>query len=134
MKVPWFHRSRFPGDMLRRLDVLGRFEFDSRRSGIGDSSMIWDGCQAPFLDDLTNDRERFLADLRALVAGDTTGFVAYGASRLVTNLIGYEYRSDDALALLDGAIAFKRARGLPRGRYNDYEWRRWLETGGQAPV
>jgi hypothetical protein len=134
MKVPRFRRSRFPRDMLHRLDVLGRFEFDPQRSGIGDSSMIWRDCQAPFLDDLTNDRDRFLADLRALVAGDITGFIAYGASQLVTNLIGYEYRTDDALALLDGAIAFKRARGLPRSRYNDYEWRRWMETGGQAPV
>ena len=134
MKVPRFRRSRFPRDMLQRLDMLGRSEFDPQRSGIDDASMIWRECQAPFLADLTNDRDRFLADLHALVAGDTTGFIAYGASRLVANLVGYEYQSDDALALLDGAIAFKRARGLPRSRYNSYEWRRGMETGGQAPV
>jgi len=119
--------------MIERLTLLGRFEFDPQRSGI-DPAVIWRDCQAPFLDDLTNDRDRFVADLRALVDGDTSGFAAFGASRLVTDMIGYEYRSEDALALLDGAIAFKRARGLSGPHFNSYEWERWHEIGGQAPV
>jgi hypothetical protein len=90
----------------------------------------WEHCQAPFLDDVRNDRDGFLADLRALVAGDTTGFPALGASCLYFDLVDRSCRTEDALAIIDGGIAFKRARGLPSASLTGYEWKRWVEVNG----
>lgn len=42
----------------------------------------------------------------------------------------FEYRSENALAIMDDAIAFKRARGLPSARLTGYEWQRWCEKHG----
>ena len=122
-------RSRFPGDMMRRLEILGRFEMDPITSGI-DAGRVYSECMVPFSADATADPDGFLSDLRALVAGDTGGFARYGASRLVLELLGPHLRTDDALALLDGAIAFKRERGLASAHLTGYEWKRWLEANG----
>ena len=121
--------SRFPADMLERLDLLGRFGLDPQSSGI-DPTVIWERCQAPFLDDLRHDRDGFLADLRALVAGDSSGFPALGASRLYFDLVDRSCRTEDALAIIDGGIAFKRARSLPSACLTDYELSRWREVNG----
>jgi hypothetical protein len=65
-----------------------------------------------------------------VVADDTGGFATYGASRLVFEFFGSETRNEDALALLDGAIAFKRARGLSGRHLRGYEISRWREVNG----
>ncbi len=47
----WFTRkpaSRFPSDMIRRLELLGRFSLDSQSAGV-DSGEVWSSCIAPFL-------------------------------------------------------------------------------------
>jgi hypothetical protein len=115
--------------MMRRLDMLGRFEVDHRGAGV-DAAAIGSECIVPFFDDAQSDRDGFLADLRALVEGDTGGFATYGASRLVFELIGHDCRTPDALALIDGGIAFKRARGLPSAMLTGYEMQRWHEVNG----
>jgi hypothetical protein len=122
-------RSRFPDDMMRRLELLGRFEMDSRTSGI-DGGQIFPECIGPFLDDAKSDTEGFVTDLRSLVASDRGGFALYGAHRLVMELLGPEFRTPDALALMDSAIAFKRERGLPSAHLTGYEWGRWREVNG----
>jgi hypothetical protein len=71
-----------------------------------------------------------VADLNALAATTTGGFPAYGAHRLVFELLGSGPRTGDALALLDRAIAFKRERGLPTMSLTLLEWDRWCEVHG----
>jgi hypothetical protein len=121
-------RARFPRDMLRRLEILGRFEMDPVGSGI-DANQV-SQCVMPFYEDAKADPDGFLADLRVLSASDASGFARYGASRLVFELLGHEARTDDALAMLDAAIAFKRERGLPSIRLTGYELARWEEVHG----
>jgi hypothetical protein len=128
----WFgrkRRSRFPADMAARLEMLGRFEFDAHGSGI-DSGVVYPECIAPFRGQATEDRDRFVADLRAFVADDAGGFATYGASCLVVELAGTDVRTLDALALLDAAIEVKRLRGLPSAMLKGYEWQRWLAVYG----
>jgi hypothetical protein len=116
--------SRFPADMLQRLELLGRFELDPRTSGI-DSGEIWPTCVAPFWEDANADRDGFLTDLHALVATEHGGFETFGAARLVWELLGGEaLRTPAALPLIDGGIEFKRARGLPNASLTDYEMQR----------
>jgi len=121
-------RTLFPPEPLHRLATLGRFEMDTQSSGI--SIDVWGECISPFRPAADADPEGFLADLRALVAADTGGFATYGAYRVSGELLGFEYRSASALALLDDAIDFKRARGLPSARLTGYEWVRWCEAHG----
>jgi hypothetical protein len=111
------------------LTDLGRFEVDVHSSGF-DSVYIREECVSPFREAADADRESFLVHLRALVADDSGGFATYGAYRLCLELIGHEYRSATALALLDDAIAFKRARGLPSASLTGFEWARWCDLHG----
>jgi hypothetical protein len=129
MAMSWFSRkrkTRFPADMLHRLEALGRFHMNSESSGI-DSTYTWEECILPFREIAKADPEGFLIRLRALVADDTGGFATYGAYRLYDETIGHTYRSATALAIMDDAIAFKRARGLPSASLTGFEWARWCE-------
>lgn len=113
--------------MLQRLELLGRLQLDGTGSGI-DASTVYPSCLAPFWEDSQADPKGFLADLRAVVATDTGGFATYGASCLVWEFFSAKIREEDALALFDGGIAFKRERGLPSAFLTGYEWTRWLEN------
>lgn len=129
MAILWFSRKRktiFPADMLDRLEALGRFHMDNRSSGI-DSTYAWDVCISPFREAADADPEGFLSQLHALVADDAGGFATYGVYCLYAETIGHKYRSATALAVMDDAIAFKRARRLPSASLTGYEWSRWCE-------
>jgi len=131
----WFPRkrsSRFPTDMLRRLELLGRYELDPRSSGI-DAAEIHPTCVAPFLTDAQADRDGFLTDLHALVAGDQGGFATFGAARLVWEFwSGEAVRIPAALPLIDAGIDFKLARGLSTARLTGYEMQRLHARGSVA--
>lgn len=130
--MAWFGRktrSRLPADMIRRLEMLGRFEFDARGSGV-DSSEIFPTCIQPFLEFAKQDLDGFVAELRACVEGDGSGFATYGAYCLVVELAGMDVRTPDALALLDAAIEVKRARHLPQAMLKGYELFRWNDLHG----
>ncbi|GHH56005.1 hypothetical protein [Lentzea cavernae] len=133
--MSWFSRkprSRFPSDMAQRLEMLGRFEFDVHNSGV-DSADIFPYCLEPFWPIAQEDPIGLLADLREFVKDDDSGFVTYGASRLARELVDKEHLSTpDALALLDGAIEFKRMRNLPSAMLTGHEWSRWLDVHGQG--
>jgi hypothetical protein len=122
-------KPRLPANPADRLTALGRFEMDVHSSGI-DPTHIWEECISPFRQVADADPEGFLAALRTVVAQEAGGFATYGAYRLAGELLGFEYRSENALAIMDDAIAFKRARGLPSARLTGYEWQRWCEKHG----
>lgn len=127
-----FRRERglpLPPNPLDRLETLGRFEFDVHTSGI-DSTVAWEDCVSPFRAASVADPEGFLGALRALTEDDRGGFATYGAYRVSGELLGFENRSPNALALLDSAIVVKRSRGLPSARLTGYEWARWCEVHG----
>lgn len=115
--------------MLRRLELLGRFEMDPIGSDV-DSGVVYPECVAPFYEAAKADPYGFVAQLHEVVVVDRGGFATYGASRLVFELLGPEFRSDESLALLDRAIAFKRERGLPTFGLTGYELNRWLDVHG----
>ncbi len=128
----WFSRKRhgrFPADMMARLEMMGRFQLDPARSDVDPTELSF-RCFLPFYDDAVQDPEGFLADLRAFVADDDGGFATYGAARLTTECLGLDCRLPDALALIDGGIAFKRDRGFPLESLAMFELQRWRETHG----
>ncbi len=122
--MAWFtraRRSRFPADMMRRMERFGRYSFDPLNNGV-DDARIWDDCVIPFLEDSKSDRNAFLGDLWALVAGDRSGFATWGAARLVWELFGGDcIRIPAALPLIDAGIEFKVARGLAMFHLTGYE-------------
>jgi hypothetical protein len=116
--------SRFPADMLERLEILGRSGLDVHSSGI-DISEVYHRCLAPFYGELETDTDSFLADLQALVVGDDGGFATFGAARLIWEYYGGKCLSiPAALPLIDAGIDFKLDRGLPEDRFNSYELER----------
>src|SRR5205823_7955744 len=125
--------SRFPPDMLRRLELFGRYELDPQTSGI-DAGEVWPTCMAPFVDDASADRDGFLTDLHTLVAGDHGGFATFGAARLVWELhSGAALTIPAAWPLIDAGIEFKRARGLPTASLTGYEMQRLTQRHPRNP-
>jgi len=131
----WFTRakaSRFPSDMLRRMDLLGRYQLGSHASGI-DGEEIWPHCIAPFAQVSNADRDGFLRDLRAVAAEDQGGFATLGVACLVWELYGGEALTvPAALPLIDAGIDFKLARGLPTASLTGYEMKRLIQRDADA--
>ena len=123
----------FPADMLQRMDLFGRYEFDSFDGGIeGDG--IWPYCVCPFLEFAQADPDGFLIALRSVVRGHEDSFATYGAARLVWELLGVEgIRRPTALPLVDAGIDFKMARDLPLPRFAPDEMNRIEERNRRGP-
>jgi hypothetical protein len=129
----WFTRTRsgFPADMRQRLELLGRFQLDTRGSGISPGE-VWPTAVAPFMRPATDDPDGFLAALRAFVAGDRGGFATLGAACLVWEAYGSRaLNMPAALPLIDAGIDFKIARGLSTGNLTGYEMNRLVKRGEQ---
>jgi len=122
--MTWFtrpKRSRFPGDMMQRLELFGRYELGRHTSGI-DSSLMWPECIQPFFDDAQADPAGFSADLETLIAGEHGGFVTFGASRLIWEIFSDGYLAEPAsVRIMDAGIDFKLARGLTRIHLTGFE-------------
>ena len=114
----------FPADMLQRMDLFGRYEFDVFDNGIeGDEIGLY--CVGPFLEFAQADPDGFLIALRSVVRGHEDSFATYGAARLVWELLGMDgVRRPTALPLVDAGIDFKVARDLPVLRFAPYEMSR----------
>lgn len=125
-------RPRFPADMLRWLELFGRYSFDPIHSGVDASVNDRLGSLYEYA---TGDREGFLTELRSIVAADQGGFATYGAARLVWEMFSADVlRIPAALPLVDAGIRFKLARGLPTALLTGYEMDRLFEIrreGGQ---
>ena len=123
--------SRLPADTLRWLETFGRYSFDMQHSGI-DGGDMWNRL-GPLHEYATSDREGFLAELRAVVAGDQGGFATFGASRVVWEMYsGEALKIPAALPLIDAGIDFKLSRGLPTAMLTGYEMQRLVELRDQA--
>lgn len=113
--------------MLQLLELFGRAELDIANSGLDTRDFIRRVLVA-YYEDSQSDQDGFLADLRAVVAGEQGGFATYGAARLV-----WEYYSEQSLRipgavlLIDAGIDFKIARSLPGAMFTPYEQRRLAE-------
>ena len=117
--------------MLRWLEIFGRHSLDPQHSGI-DGSDLWSRL-APLHEYSSRDREGFLAELAAVVAGDQGGFATFGAARVVWEMFGGEALNiPAALPLIDAGIAFKRSRGLPDLMLTGYESQRLAQRRQQG--
>src|SRR5262245_47578919 len=124
-------RSRFPREMLRWLEDFGRFSLDVHLSGI-DAAEVSSGLPALY-EYAIGDRQRFLAELQALVTADQGGYATYGAARLVWEMYGSEcLHIPAALPLIDAGIEFKRSRGLIPGMFTGYERERLAQIDAQG--
>jgi len=126
-------QPRFPADMLQLLDLFGRSELSVHTSGIDTSDFI-QRVMVAYYEYSQSDPDGFLADLRAVVAGDEGGFATYGAARLVWEYYGEEsLRMPAAAPLVDAGIDFKVARNLPGMMFAPYEqWRLDERRAGSA--
>jgi hypothetical protein len=123
-------RSLFPADMVRWLDRFGRYTLDPASADMDSSRMA--ELMPLFLEYAQGDRERFLAELRDVVAGDEGGFATYGAARLVFDMFDAEMLTiPSALPLVDGGIRFLLARGVEPAMMNYYEMERFAQIRDQ---
>lgn len=125
------NRSGRPGSLppgtSDTLADFARYEWYGESSGIG-PEQAWQ-----MLSRLLPLSQSDPAGLTAALARNVTpmgGWSAYGASRAIAELLGLGFESDDAKTVLDGGIEFLRRNGVPPLRVRQYEWNRWVDSGG----
>jgi hypothetical protein len=116
-----------PRDIVRRMEEFARYEMLGEASGI-DPGQVWPmiGSMLPVAQ---SDREGFVTAVAETVT-PVGGWAAYGASRLVAELIGLDFEGERAQAILEGAVVFLRQHGVPPLRVRPYEWSFWIKNGG----
>ena len=120
----------FPADIIDMMARVGRHEFDLLNSQ-DDSVEIWTVVLEPILGFAHNDPSGFMTALAKQVT-PAGGWAAYGASRVMRSLIsGADLHGPAYVAIMDGAIAFLRANGVPPMRIG-YEWQHWISQGGSS--
>lgn len=117
-----------PPDTGARMTALGGYELDPVGSGENGQS-IQLMCVSPYGNIARNDPAGFLRQLRETVA-NADGLARYGAACCAAEHLGSRNRNPDFLALLDAAIAYKRALGLSSDQLKAHEWDRWVAVHG----
>lgn len=121
-----------PSDIVSRMQRFGRYELDPAESG--ENGMEQGALMAKLLPFASAEPERFLADLAAAVV-PAGGLAVYGASRTVWELLSPDRTSPIRQypaykEIMDGALGFLRANGVPlvglRGNEREY----WMDKGG----
>ncbi|MFC4106127.1 hypothetical protein [Micromonospora zhanjiangensis] len=109
------------------MEDFARYEMLGDASGI-DSSQVWPmvGSMLPVAQ---SNRDGFLTAVAETVT-PVGGWAAYGASRLVAEVIDSDFEEETARVILDGAVTFLRQHGVPPQRLRTYEWLFWLSHGG----
>ncbi|WP_433528374.1 hypothetical protein ACQPYA_18675 [Micromonospora sp. CA-263727] len=106
--------SRFPHDIVRTLELFGRFEANPQGSGV-DYDEVVHKLFIPYVEQANADPDGFFTDLRAVVANDAGGYATFGAARLVWELLTGDMKKNPpapALTLVKAGVEFKRAHGL----------------------
>ena len=122
-----------PGDIVRRMERFGRFEFNPQANKYNDAADIGELMAAlyPFA---SADPDGFLVALAGAVL-PVGGWAAYGASRTIWELLSpsasVSVRQHPSYnAIMNAALAFLRTSGVPPKSLRFYEWDHWLASGG----
>ena len=120
---------RLPSDIAATMAEFGYAELRGAGSGIS-AERSWQ-ILSVLLPASQSDPGGLTAAL-AMTVTPLGGYAAYGASRAVAELVGQPFDGPDGAAVLDGAIRFLRAMGVPPIRVRGYEWSYWVRQGGTA--
>jgi hypothetical protein len=117
--------SLLPSDIIRKMELYGKFEFDSRLVDGAVAAMV--GQMLPELyPKATANPDSFISELATAVL-PRGGWAVYGGERLVRDLIGSDSRHPDFLKMLDAAILFLRSKDYGPGHIAPYEMDIWRE-------
>lgn len=130
-----FSRNRkqptLPDDIVGIMERFGHLELNPQAGG-EDAGEIWQEWAGQVPSFANANPEGFLVALADTVV-PIGGWAVYGASRTIWELFS---SNEDFLqhpaysAIMDAAIGFLRASGVPPMNVRGYEWNHWLDQGG----
>lgn len=124
-----------PGDIISMMERFGRYEFNPQGSSAEDAGSIWMETQAPLQPFASVDPDGFLVALAGAVL-PVGGWAVYGASCTLWECFGSNieiFRQQPSYnAILNAAIEFLRANGVPPMMVKGYEWQHWIQNGGTS--
>ena len=121
-----------PSNILRMMEQFGRFERNPQGSGEDPGAM--GSLMAELAPFASTDPKGFLEALTSVVL-PVGGWAVYGASRTIWEFLSVSRNSPFShhpayIALMNAALDFLRANGVPPMMVSRYEWDYWLDNGG----
>jgi hypothetical protein len=119
-----------PSDIIRMMERFGRYEFNPQANA--DNGADIGQLMADLYPFASTDPDGFLVALAGAVL-QVGGWAAYGASRTIWELLSpsVSIRQHPSYnAIMNAALAFLRANGVPPMMVRGYEWNHWLDSGG----
>jgi hypothetical protein len=114
--------------MVADLERFGKHMYDSA-ADLWPSA--WGDFVTPMYDRYRADHRAFLATL-AEIAEERGGWVAYGAERLMIEIAGGNLTYPAYRRIMDASLEFLRMNRVPPMMVTGYEWKHWLNTGGDV--
>lgn len=121
------HTRGLPANIISMMERFGRHEWDPMGST---DTETWSATQEPLWPFASSDPDGFITTLADAVC-PIGGWAAYGGARTALNLISPAPLDKPAFRrLMDAALDFLRANGVPPMRLSGYEWDHWIGSGG----
>jgi hypothetical protein len=124
-----------PSNIIGMMERFGRFEFNPQGNSAVDAGSIWIETQAPLQPFAEADPDGFLVALAEAVL-PVGGWAVYGASCTLWECFGSKidilHQHSSYNAIMNAALAFLRANGVPPMMVKGYEWDHWVNNGGTS--
>jgi hypothetical protein len=118
--------------MAADLERFGRHMYDQIENSWPWRS-VYDEFILPMYHYCRADQDTFLTELADL-AEENEGWTAYGAERLMIEMIGGNLNHPTYGRIMNSSLAFLRATGVPPKMVTGYEWDHWLASGGSLEL
>lgn len=122
---PKKYRSILPVDIVRNMEIYGRFEFSSQDAQPDAGKIV--GELLPKLYPIAQaDPDTFTAELGAALL-PVGGWAVYGGQRCVRDLVGAHSRHPAYIAMIEAAVAFLLSQGYGHMHLSEAELEAWRE-------
>jgi hypothetical protein len=123
-------RGPLPSDIVGKLELFGKHEWAVPFSPY-DSSEIWNTVLQPLITPAQSSPAEMIDALAANVSPHG-GWAAYGAERLMYELVSDPQQYPSYPTVMDASLSFLRQNNVPPMRVSGHEWNYWIDSGGSV--
>jgi hypothetical protein len=120
--------GRLPVNFVEQLAIFGQHQWSVYLSPY-ESAEIWTSILEPFLPAAKGSPAAFV-EVLAIDASPVGGWTAYGAERLMHELVDDASNYEGYATVLDASLEFLRRNYVKNKRLTGFEWKYWVDSGG----